>query len=100
MTRSELIEMLAKSKNLNMETAETIILEVFVSMSESLVAGDGIELRGFGSFQIRDYDGRTGRNPKTGNEVTVVAKKRPFFKVGKDLRDRILESGREQLHVE
>jgi len=79
MTRAELIDQLAA------------ILEIFDSMPETLVAGDRIEIRGFGSFQNRDYDGYIGRNPKTGDETTVKPKKLPFFKVGKELKERIME---------
>jgi integration host factor subunit beta len=68
-------------------------MEIFGSMADTLIAGDRIEIRGFGSFESREYDGRTGRNPMTGVEVAVAAKIRPFFKVGKDLKERIMESG-------
>lgn len=90
MTKSELIELLAEKKNLSASTAEAIIHEIFASMAETLINGDRIEIRGFGSFEIREYEGYSGRNPKTGIEVTVLPKKSPFFKVGKELRERIL----------
>ena len=80
--------------SLSITTAEAIIHEVFGCMADTLIAGNRIEIRGFGSFKIREYVAYTGRNPKTGLEVVVKPKKLPFFKVGKGLRERILESGR------
>jgi integration host factor subunit beta len=94
MTRSELIEKLAFEKNLTYAVAEQVITELFKGMADILISGDRIEIRGFGSFENRDYGGRTGRNPKTGVDVIVVAKKRPFFKAGKDLKERIMENAR------
>lgn len=91
MTRAELIDQLAVKMNISGSVAEAAILEIFGGMSDALVAGDGIELRGFGSFQIREYEGRSGRNPKSGDEIKVAPKKRPFFKVGKELEERIME---------
>ncbi len=60
---------------------------VFDTMSNALIAGDRIEVRGFGSFTVRLYEGYTGRNPKTGGKTVVEAKRLPFFKVGQDLRE-------------
>ena len=94
MTKSDLIERLAFGNSLSITTAEAIIHEVFGSMADTLIAGNRIEIRGFGSFEIREYGGHTGRNPKTGLEVVVKPKRLPFFKVGKGLRERILQSGR------
>jgi len=93
MTRSELFEKLAVEKNISITVAEGIITEIFKSMTETLVSCNRIEIRGFGSFEIRDYEGRTGRNPKTGVLLEVAPKKLPFFKTGKELKERILESG-------
>jgi integration host factor subunit beta len=90
MNRSDLIEALAERKNIPVNVAESIVHAIFGSMRDTLVAGNRIEIRGFGSFEIREYDGYTGRNPKTGIEVTVAPKKSIFFKVGKDLKERIL----------
>ena len=90
MTRSELIEQLAQNKFISIKAAEWVIQEIFDSMSETLIAGGRIEIRGFGSFEIREYEGYTGRNPKTGLEVSVNPKKLPFFKVGKELKERIM----------
>jgi integration host factor subunit beta len=93
MTRSDLIEKIAFEKDISKIVAECIVTEVFKSMTDALIAGNRIEIRGFGSFDNRDYDGRTGRNPKSGNEVNVPARKRPFFKVGKALQEQIMGSG-------
>jgi integration host factor subunit beta len=93
MTRSDLIERLAIEKNISNTVAERTITEIFKSMTDSLVSGNGVEIRGFGSFTVREYDGYTARNPKTGIQLKAAPKKAPFFKVGKDLRERILESG-------
>jgi len=90
MTRSELIEQLAQNKLISVRAAEWVIQEIFDSMSDTLIAGDRIEIRGFGSFEIREYEGYSGRNPKTGMEVSVAPKKTPFFKVGKELKERIM----------
>jgi integration host factor subunit beta len=89
MTRSELIEQLAQNKFISVRAAEGVIQEIFDSMAETLIAGGRIEIRGFGSFEIREYEGYSGRNPKTGLEVSVKPKKTPFFKVGKELKERI-----------
>ena len=93
MTRSELIEQLAQSKFISIRAAEWVIQEIFDSMTDTLIAGDRIEIRGFGSFEIREYEGYTGRNPKSGMEVSVGSKKTPFFKVGKELKERIMALG-------
>jgi integration host factor subunit beta len=94
MTRSDLIEQLAERRGINLAVAETVVHEIFSSMADTLIAGNRIEIRGFGSFEIREYEGYSGRNPKTGLEVVVKPKKSPFFKVGKELKERILESGK------
>ena len=90
MTKSELIEVLAAKKDIPTAAAERVINEIFGSMAETLVAGDRIEVRGFGTFENREYDGYTGRNPMTGEMVTVKPKKSPFFKVGKELKERVM----------
>ena len=90
MTRTELINKLAIEKNISNSIAEKIITEIFKSMTDTLVSGNRIEIRGFGSFEIREYDGYSARNPKTGDPIKAKPKKLPFFKVGKDLRERIL----------
>jgi integration host factor subunit beta len=92
MTRSDLVEKLAIEKNINKSVAEKIILEIFKSMTETLISGGRVEIRGFGSFEVRNYEGYIARNPKTGVKLEVKPKKLPFFKTGKDLKERILES--------
>jgi len=92
MTKSELIEVLAEKKGIPIATAERTINEIFGSMAETLAAGGRIEVRGFGTFENREYDARQGRNPKTGEMVTVESKKKPFFKVGRELKERVLAS--------
>lgn len=69
-----------------------MVNEIFSAMEQSLIGGERIELRGFGSFEIRDYDAYSGRNPKTGEVIQVKPKKLPFFKVGKELKERILNN--------
>ena len=90
MNKSDLIEMLAKKlPNLAGRDVEVIVNTIFESMTESLRQGDRIEIRGFGSFEVRTRKPRIGRNPKTGMSVEVGERKVPFFKVGKELRERV-----------
>jgi integration host factor subunit beta len=94
MTRSDLVAKLAIEKNISIAVAEKIILEIFKSMTDSLLSGRRVEVRGFGSFEVREYDGYIARNPKTGVKLEVMPKKLPFFKTGKDLKERIFDSGK------
>lgn len=89
MTKSELIEKLSETLKLPAGKAEAIVNTVFDSMVKALERGEGIEIRGFGSFTVRKYRAYEGRNPRTGETVHVAEKRLPFFKVGKDLRDRV-----------
>lgn len=89
MNKSELVEALSIEKNLTYKKAEQIVSLIFDSMSQALVDNDRIEIRGFGSFMVKDYKAYTGRNPKTGEIIQVNEKKLPFFKVGKELRERV-----------
>lgn len=89
MTKSELTEALTKELNLSLRTTAGIISTILDSMTDALANGDNIEIRGFGSFTIKHYEPYTGRNPNTGKEIEVKAKKLPFFKVGKDLREAV-----------
>lgn len=89
MNKSELIEALAAREGLSFKRAEEIVNTIFDSMTNALVAGDRIEIRGFGSFVVKEYKAYTGRNPKTGDSIAVNPKKLPFFKVGKDLKERV-----------
>jgi integration host factor subunit beta len=84
--KSELIETLAKEINLPVETSSSIVETILDAMTSTLVAGDNVEIRGFGSFTVRNYAPYEGRNPKTGAPTQVKAKKLPYFKVGLDLR--------------
>ncbi len=90
MNKSDLIEQLAISRDISVKRAEQVVSELFGSMSEALLDGERIEIRGFGSFEIREYGSYTGRNPKTGEPIEVKPKRLPFFKVGKELRERVL----------
>ena len=89
MNKSELIEELAVKKGLSYKKAEEIVNTIFDSMTNAMVHGDRIEIRGFGSFVVNDYKAYTGRNPKTGESISVKPKKLPFFKVGKELKERV-----------
>lgn len=89
MTKAELVEEVARSTELTKKHAEIIVNTVFESIVDSLKAGEKIELRGFGSFRIRRRGARIGRNPKTGDKVKVPAKRIPYFKPGKDLREML-----------
>lgn len=93
MTKSELIDAIAARAGMSRIRAEQVVETVFSSMVEAMERGDGIEVRGFGSFTIRPYKSYNGRNPKTGVPVQVSAKRMPFFKVGKELRE-IVNAGR------
>lgn len=88
-TKAQLVEEVARSANLTKKDAEVIVSTVFESIVDSLKDGDKIELRGFGSFRIRERGSRIGRNPKTGARVDVPSKNIPYFKPGKELRERL-----------
>jgi integration host factor subunit beta len=88
-TKSELIERISETLRLPNGKAEQIVNTVFDSMVKALQDGEGIEIRGFGSFTVREYKAYEGRNPRTGETVHVAPKRLPFFKVGKDLRERV-----------
>jgi len=90
MTKSDLIERVAARKeHVSKKDTELVVNTIFDSMTEALRSGDRIEIRGFGSFQVKVREAREGRNPKTGDEVRIPAKRTPFFKVGKELKERI-----------
>jgi integration host factor subunit beta len=89
MTKAELVDEVAKVVQLTKKQAETIVNIVFDSIVDSLRSGQKIELRGFGSFRLRNRKSRTGRNPKTGEKVEVPSKKIPYFKPGKELKELI-----------
>jgi len=89
MNKSQLIKALAKAENLDFKNAEEIANRIFGDIEKALVRGERVELRGFGSFKIKRYKGYQGRNPKTGEIINVAPKKLPFFKVGKELKERV-----------
>ena len=89
MTKSELIEAVIESGAYPRRHVELAVNTMFEAMIEALVEGERIEIRGFGNFTVRHYEAYTGRNPKSGEPVHVPEKRMPFFKTGKDLRDRI-----------
>ena len=90
MNRSELIEHLAIKKDISNKRAEDIVNTIFGFMTDAMVSGERIEIRGLGSFVVKDYDSYTGRNPKTGEPIIVSPKKLPFFKVGKELKEMVV----------
>ena len=89
MTKADLIDAVAEKLKLPRGRAELLVGQVFESMVEALRRGEGIEIRGFGSFSIREYKEYEGRNPRTGETVHVKPKRLAFFKVGKELRERV-----------
>ena len=90
MTKSELIARIAQlNPHLYQSDAEKIVSAIFNEISASLAKGNRVELRGFGVFSIRTRKARAGRNPRTGEKVSVAAKNVPFFKAGKKLKDRL-----------
>jgi len=89
MNKVDLIQTLKDSNNLTRSEAETVVNLFFNQMAEALAKGDRVEIRGLCSFFVKEYGGYTGRNPKTGEKVKIKPKKLPFFKVGKELKDRV-----------
>ena len=90
MTKSELIEQLAEQHaHIPVKDVENAVKEILEQMAGSLSSSDRIEIRGFGSFQVKIREARDGRNPKTGEPVHISAKRTPFFKVGKELKEMV-----------
>jgi len=90
MTKSGLIEEVAKrTPHISKKDTEVVVNTIFDAMIEALRGGDRIEIRGFGSFQVKIREARDGRNPKTGEPVHISAKRTPFFKVGKELKEMV-----------
>jgi integration host factor subunit beta len=89
MTKSDLIDVLCETQKMPKGRAELLVNVIFDSMEASLKRGERIEIRGFGSFEIREYRSYEGRNPRTGEAVAVKPKRLPFFKVGKELKERV-----------
>ena len=92
MTKSDLIDVLCEAQKLPKGSAELLVHVIFDSMEAALRRGERIEIRGFGSFEIRNYRAYEGRNPRSGAAVSVKPKRLPFFKVGKELKERVNEA--------
>lgn len=93
MTKSEMVERMAsENTNLTKKQVEFIVNGVFEMIKNSLTEGDKVEIRGFGSFKVRQKNSKTGRNPKSGDKVEVPAKKVPYFKPGKEIKETLLNS--------
>jgi integration host factor subunit beta len=86
MNKAKLIQKVSERMDIPSKAAKIVVDTVFDSMRESLEKGEGIEIRGFGSFVVRKYGAYKGRNPKTGENVDVAPKKLPYFKVGKEMK--------------
>ena len=94
MTKADLIAIIAEKLKFPWARAELLVDQIFSSMSDALSRGEGIEIRGFGSFTVREYRAYDGRNPRTGATVHVKPKRLAFFKVGKELRERVNTANR------
>jgi len=93
MTKADLVEEVAKVTELTRKDSEVIVDTLFESVIKALKTGDKLEVRGFGSFRVRQRNARVGRNPKTGEKVEVPAKRVPYFKPSKELKDLINADG-------
>lgn len=89
MLKSDLIGILIQKKGITQKQAEATVETIFESMKSALVRGENIEIRGFGAFHVKHYDGYQGRNPKTGEVIPVKPKRGLLFRTGKELRDRV-----------
>ena len=89
MNKSDLISTLAKKKNLPPKEAAAILSTILETMTETLAQGENIEIRGFGSFSVKEYEAYEGMNPRSGEKIKVKPKKLPFFKCGKELKERV-----------
>ncbi len=87
MNKSELIKALAEQSNISTDEATTVVNTFVDTMKDSMLDGDRVEIRGFGSFKVKEYEGYSGRNPRTGEQVKVESKRLPFFRPGKELKD-------------
>lgn len=87
--KSKLVDVIAERRQLPRKRAEAVVDLIFDLMTDALKGGERIEVRGFGSFEVRHYDAYQGRNPRSGEPIQVAPKKLPFFKVGKELRARV-----------
>jgi integration host factor subunit beta len=102
MNKAKLIEKVSEKAHIPSNVAKVIVNTIFDSMGESLKRGEGIDIRGFGSFVVRKYGAYKGRNPKTGMIVDVPSKRLPFFKVGKELKEKVNNNmeGRAEYSIE
>lgn len=91
MKRSDIINILAEEMNISQKKSAEIVDFIFDKMRNAILKGERIEIRGFGSFYVKSYQPRKGRNPKTGEIIDVLPKKLPFFKVGKELKKKLIE---------
>ncbi|MDQ1278076.1 MAG: integration host factor subunit beta [Thermodesulfobacteriota bacterium] len=89
MNKSGLIEAVSRKENITEKKAVEVVNLIFKGFTDELKKGGRIEIRGLGSFVVRDYEAYTGRNPKTGKNIKVSPKKLPFFKVGKELKEKV-----------
>ncbi len=89
MTKSDLISALRKEHDITTPEATYIVNLFFDEMSNALASADRVEFRGFGAFSVKKYKAYTGRNPKTGEKIKIKSKKLPFFKPGKELKERV-----------
>lgn len=90
MTKSELIQKIAEQNNqMHPQDVERVVNIILDEISQALTRGDRVELRGFGAFSVREREARVGRNPRTGAQVEVAAKRSPFFKMGRELKERL-----------
>lgn len=89
MNKSDLISAIKEKTSLSRKDAEKVIDTFFDTITQSIVSGGRVEIRGFGSFMVKDYKPYVGRNPKTGSQIRVPPKKLPFFKVGKELKEMV-----------
>lgn len=87
MNKSELVKSLSEQANISLDEAALVVNTFVESMKESLLQGGRVEVRGFGSFKVKEYGGYSGRNPRTGEKVVVQPKRLPFFRAGKELKE-------------
>ena len=90
MNKSDLIKLLAQERNISQKRADEVVNVLFDELTSAIATGERVNIRGLGSFMTRDYDSYTGRNPKTGESITVPPKKLPYFKVGKEVKESVL----------
>jgi len=91
MNKSDLIKLLAEKRNISHKRADEVVNFLFDVLTDTMAAGERINIRGLGSFMIKDYDSYTGRNPKTGESITVPPKRLPCFRAGKEIKENVLQ---------